>query len=246
MSKLPPIQRRFELAINPVNPDATDVYMYGWVTDEKWYDDEECIATKEVREQLLAIKTGVINLHINSYGGSAFDGIAIHNLLKQHSATVNVYVDGIAASAASVIAMAGDKIFMPANTMLMIHRASSWARGNADELRKEAEALDKLDISVQASYRGRFIGTDEELHTLLSVDTYLPAAEAKALGFCDEILEDPPKEPPAPPEASAKPPKNAILNKYGFQNTLSDPPEKPQPHLRISKYMEAFFNGLDN
>jgi ATP-dependent protease ClpP protease subunit len=236
------ITKRFELSANPVNPDATDIYLYGYVTDKRWWDDDECIATKEVREALLSIKTSVINLHINSPGGDAFDGIAIHNLLKQHSATVNAYVDGIAASAASLIIMAADKIFMPANTMLFIHRASTIAWGNAEALRKEAEDLEKLDAAVLASYKTRFVGTEEELAALLGEETLLNANEAKALGLCDEVLEDIPKKPPD--NNNGEPPKNAILSRYGYKNEIM-PLERPQTSLNLSKCLEAFFNGFE-
>jgi len=139
--ELAKIQRRFELSVSPDNPNVTVVYMYGYVTDARYWEEDEVIATREVREQLKAITTPEIELHINSFGGYAFDGIVIHNLLKQHASKVTAFVDGVAASAASVILMAADKIIMPANTMLMIHCAHTFAWGNAAALRKEAEDL---------------------------------------------------------------------------------------------------------
>jgi ATP-dependent protease ClpP protease subunit len=249
------IKRRFELSVSPQNPDVTVMYLYGYVTDERWWDDEEVIATKEVREALLAVNTQEIHVHINSYGGYAFAGIAIHNLLKNHAAKVTCFVDGVAASSASVIAMAGDKIVMPANTMLMIHGASTVACGNAAELRKAAAELDKLNVAVTASYQSRFVGTDAELSALLETDTWLTAADALALGLCDEIAADaaaqPPPEPtppeptppPEPPQAEQQ--KQQVLQKYGATNAATQNAPKPEVNPRISKCLEAFFNGLE-
>lgn len=240
--ELPKIQKRFELSASPDNPDVTVVYLYGFVTDAQYWDDEEVIATKEVREKLLSIKTPEIHLHINSFGGYVFDGIAIHNLLKNHPAKITGYVDGVAASAASLILMAADKIIMPANTLIMIHSAHTIAWGNAAQLRKEAEDLEKIDSAVRASYQSRFVGTEDDLVALLGTDTWLPAAEAVALGLCDEVLAEA-KPPDDPPEA--EPPKAAVLKKYGYTNAINEPDPKPQAKMLLSKCLSAFFNGME-
>lgn len=241
--EFPRIQKRFELSASPDNPDVTVVHLYGFVTDTQYWEDDEVIATKEVREKLLSIKTPEIHLHINSFGGYVFDGIAIYNLLKAHSAKVTAFVDGIAASAASVIVMAADKIVMPANTMLMIHCAHTIAWGNAAQLHKEAEALEKIDAAVRASYQSRFMGTEAELIALLESEAWLTAPEAKALGLCDEVIDEtpPPEENPPPDE----PPKNAVLRKYGYTNATTTPDPKPQAKLLLSKCLTAFFNGTE-
>jgi ATP-dependent protease ClpP protease subunit len=234
------ITKRFELSVSQEKPNVTVVYMYGYVTDEHWFRDEEVIYTKEVREKLQSITTPEIELHINSPGGNAFDGIAIHNLLKQHSAKVTAYVDGWAASAASVILMAADKIIMPANTMLMIHGAWTFACGNAAELRNKATMLEKLDSAVRASYQSRFVGTEDELSALLETDTWLTAEEAKALGLCDEVYDAAPDAPPKETQ-STEPPKNAILEKYGFKANNSKHEPLPKPKATIYKGLLAFF-----
>lgn len=136
------------------------------------------------------LKQKKIHVHINSGGGSAFDGVAICNQLKQHSAEIIVHIDGWAASAASVIAMAGDKIIMPSNTMMMIHQASTFEYGNADLFEKTARNLRKIDSALAASYKKRFVGTDEELKQLLKDETWLTAEEAVALGLADEIADE--------------------------------------------------------
>ncbi|MEX0135395.1 Clp protease ClpP [Bacillus nitratireducens] len=152
-----------------------------------WFSENNAEA---VRRKIQDVKAEKIHVHINSGGGSAFDGVAICNLLKQHDAEIIVHIDGWAASAASVIAMAGDKIIMPSNTMMMIHQASTIEYGNADFFEKTARDLRKIDSALAASYKKRFVGTDEELKQLLKDETWLTAEEAVALGLADEIADE--------------------------------------------------------
>lgn len=152
-----------------------------------WFSENNAEA---VRRKIQDVKAEKIHVHINSGGGSAFDGVAICNQLKQHDAEVIVHIDGWAASAASVIAMAGDKIIMPSNTMMMIHQASTFEYGNADLFEKTARDLRKIDSALAASYKKRFVGTDEELKQLLKDETWLTAEEAVALGLADEIADE--------------------------------------------------------
>lgn len=146
------------------------------------------IRAKDFREALLALgPVSEIMVSINSPGGSVFDGNAIHNMLKRHKARVVVTVDGIAASIASVIAMAGDEIVMPENAMMMIHDPSSFVGGNSRDLRKEAEALDKIKPSLIASYRAKSGLDDDEIAELMAKETWLTAEDALAFGFADTI-----------------------------------------------------------
>ena len=125
------------------------MYIDGEIVTDEYYDtDTSAAGFRDALKDLGDVKT--INLHINSPGGSVFEGIAIYNMLKQNKAHINVYVDGLAASIASVIAMSGDAIFMPSNSMLMIHNPWTMAIGNASELRKQADDLDKItESSIQ-------------------------------------------------------------------------------------------------
>ncbi|PEJ56370.1 peptidase S14 [Bacillus toyonensis] len=152
-----------------------------------WFSENNAEA---VRRKIQDVKAEKIHVHINSGGGSAFDGVAICNQLKQHSAEIIVHIDGWAASAASVIAMAGDRIIMPSNTMMMIHQASTFEYGNADLFEKTARDLRKIDSALAGSYKKRFVGTDEELKQLLKDETWLTAEEAVALGLADEIADE--------------------------------------------------------
>lgn len=130
-----------------------------------------------------------INVVINSNGGDVFQGIAIGNLLKAHSAKINIIINGIAASAASIVAMAGDTVKMYPNAQLMVHKAWTYEEGNAKALKKAAERLDKIDESVITSYEKRFNGTRDELNKLLDNETFMTAEEAIGYGLADSIVE---------------------------------------------------------
>ena len=126
---------------------SADLCFFGDINSEslgewqKYYPEDK--APKDVQDFLDQVgDVEKLNVHINSGGGSVFGGIAIYNILKRHKAEITVYVEGIAASIASVIAMAGDKIIIPANAQMMVHKPSSITWGNADDMRKEADVLD--------------------------------------------------------------------------------------------------------
>lgn len=128
-----------------------------------------------------------ITLEINSYGGDVFMGIDIMNTLRAHEGNVTVIVTGIAASAASVIAMGADVVKMYSNTQMMVHNAWTIVAGNAKQLRKRADDLDSLGESVLACYTHRV--DEETVKKLLDEETYMTATKAKEYGFIDEILE---------------------------------------------------------
>jgi ATP-dependent Clp protease protease subunit len=128
-------------------------------------------------------------LRINSPGGSVFDAVAIYNAIKRHSGTVTVWIDGIAASAASYIAMAGDEVVMPENAFLMIHDPAGMVMGSATDMRAMAEALDKIKGSLLQGYAAKSGRSPEEIAPLMSAETWLDAKDALDLGFADRIVE---------------------------------------------------------
>ena len=130
-----------------------------------------------------------LTLRLNSPGGSVFDAVAIYNALKRHAGPVSVWIDGIAASAASYIAMAGDEVVMPENAFLMIHDPSGFAMGTAADMRAMAEALDKIKGSLVAGYVAKSGGAEADIAALMARETWLDAAEALALGFADRLAE---------------------------------------------------------
>jgi len=129
-----------------------------------------------------------INVRINSRGGEVDHAFSIFNYLKAHKATVNVRVDGVAMSSGSIIAMAGDHIEMPANTLMMVHNPWTFASGSAADLRKEADNLDAFESALRATYMARTGKTEDEIKALLDDETYMTAAEAVELGFADVVL----------------------------------------------------------
>jgi ATP-dependent Clp endopeptidase proteolytic subunit ClpP len=128
-----------------------------------------------------------LTVRINSPGGSVFDGVAIYNALKRHDARVTVWVDGIAASIASMIAMAGDDVVMPENAMLVLHDPSGLVAGTAADMRAMADALDRMKAGMVAAYRDKSGRDDAEIEALMAAETWLSAAEAVDLGLADRV-----------------------------------------------------------
>lgn len=175
------------------NENNADIYIFGEIVTSgyEWYESD--VSASGFQKDLKGLgEVDTINLHINSPGGSVFDGIAIYQMLVQHKAKINVYIDGLAASIASVIAMAGDNIYIPKNAMLMVHNPWTMAVGNASELRKQADDLDKIGQSMQESYLSKTSGKldQETLQKLLDDETWLSADDAVTYGFADEVLEE--------------------------------------------------------
>lgn len=130
-----------------------------------------------------------VTLRLNSPGGDVFDSLAIYNVIKRHPGEVSATIDGLAASGASVVAMAADKIAMPENAFMMIHKVSGGVIGNADDMRDFADAMDKFDSGLVATYAARTGQSIEKITEMLADETWLTAAEAKELGFADEVIE---------------------------------------------------------
>ena len=164
--------------------------IYGEVISEtwKWSDDEvSAYSFKDAIENLGDVTEIVVN--INSPGGDVFEGLAIHNILKRHDAKVTVNIDGLCASIASVIAMAGDTIRMPKNALMMIHNAMTSDFGNANELRETADLLDKVTSQLMTTYLDKSESLNEAtLKVLLDAETWLTADEAKHYGLVDEVI----------------------------------------------------------
>lgn len=139
---------------------------------------------------LLKKAAGPIDLHINSSGGDVFEGLAIYNLLKASPNHITVYIDGLAASIASVVAMAGDRIYIPANAMLMIQAPWTSAQGNSKELRKLAADLDRLAESMKNIYIDRTGGrmSRQTITKLMDQEAWLTSSEVLEYGLADKVL----------------------------------------------------------
>ena len=142
------------------------------------------------KRQLKGVTAKQITLRINSEGGSVFQGHAIYNTLRDHPADINVKIDGLAASIASIIAMAGDTIEMAENAFMMIHDPWTLAAGTADELRTQADMMDKVREKLLNTYVKRTGGDEEKISNMMSEETWMDAEEALQHGFIDSINEE--------------------------------------------------------
>lgn len=178
-------------------PDTLELYIYSKVEGD-WYDwdgnkhDSETSATHFREELEKHPDAREITVYINSLGGSVMEGVAIYNQLKRHPAHKTVYVDGFACSVASVIAMSGDEVIMPRNTVMMIHNAWTVAIGNASELRKAADDLDVLNKASMQAYllKAGDKLTEEQLTEMLDKETYLTAAQCIEYGLADRFADE--------------------------------------------------------
>lgn len=170
---------RLEAKGDAVELDIYDVIGSGWFGG---------VSAKSVVDALKPHKNAKsITVNLNSPGGDAFDGISIYNVLARHKAPVTVNIDGLAASAASVIAMAGDEINMAENAMMMIHNAWGLALGGGDDMRHTADMLDKLDAQIMNTYASRTGGDAETIKGQMDDETWFTADEALADGFATSV-----------------------------------------------------------
>lgn len=167
---------------------TANINIYGDITSYPW--TEKDVSAYNLSKEIEGLDVEQINIYLNSYGGEVAEGIAIYNSLKRHKAAVKTVCDGMACSIASVIFMAGDERIMNNASLLMIHNAWTYTSGNADQLRKEADDLDKIsNLSVKA-YMEHINISEEELKTLLDAETFLSPDEALEYGFATAIIGD--------------------------------------------------------
>ena len=172
--------------------DNLELYIYSTVeSDGFWWNSET--SARHFKDELAKHPNAKeITVYINSLGGSVMEGIAIYNQLKRHPAHVTVQIDGFACSIASVIAMAGDTVIMPKNTVMMIHNAWTIAVGNSKELHKAADDLEVINQASRQAYLEKAGGklSEDKLTELLDGETYLTAAQCMELGLIDSFGDD--------------------------------------------------------
>lgn len=166
--------------------NSADLILYGDIGDS-WLDD---VSSKNIANELKNLDVSTINLRINSGGGDVFTAIAISNLLKNHKANVIAHIDGLAASAATIITSACDKVIMPKNALFMIHNPWTVVGGEAKDMIKTAEQLDKVKNSIINTYKSKTNLEIEEISKLMDEETWLDPYEAKEKGFIDEISDE--------------------------------------------------------
>ncbi|EPO5265197.1 ClpP-like prohead protease/major capsid protein fusion protein [Providencia rettgeri] len=166
-----------------ISETSADIYIYDEIG--MWG-----VSAKRFTEDLISLgNISHINLHIHSPGGEVFEGIAIYNQLKNHNATITVYIDGLAASMASVIAMVGDEVKMPKNAMMMIHKPWGVSWGDANDMRDYADLLDKVENVLIPAYMEKTGKTKEEIEAMLGEETWLTAEECVEHGFANTVIE---------------------------------------------------------
>lgn len=190
------MERMWEIK-QSASPDTLDLYIYGDVESDgyDWWKGqviESETSANHFRDELAKHPNVVqINIFINSYGGSVFEGTAIYNQLKRHTAHKTVYIDGFACSIASVIAMAGDEVVMPKNALMMIHNMWMAVCGNAAELRKAANDLDTINTAGRGAYLDKAGNKLDEaaLVEMMDAETWLTAEQCIQYGLADRYAE---------------------------------------------------------
>ncbi|MFI6251507.1 head maturation protease, ClpP-related [Streptomyces sp. NPDC051016] len=179
---------------NAADPDEAELLLYDEVGG--WWG---CTADQMIAD-LRGVTAPNLRVRINSPGGSVFEGVAIANALRSHPANVTIQVDGIAASIASVIAMAGDRIEMAPNTMMMIHDASGLCMGNAADMAEMEELLDLISDNIADAYAARAGGTRDQWRERMRAETWYLPDDAVENGLADEAISMPKAADPAEPD----------------------------------------------
>ena len=168
------------------NDDETrTLYLEGVIAEQSWFDDD--VTPAMFKEELFS-GSGPITLHVNSPGGDCIAASQIYTMLMEYPFDVTVQIDGMAASAASVIAMAGTKVTMSPTSMIMVHNPFTAAMGDSDEMRKAIQLLDEVKESIINAYQIKTGLSRTKLSHLMDSETWMNAKKALELGFCDEIL----------------------------------------------------------
>lgn len=182
------VKKYYNLVKNDDGSKA-EIYIFGDITSWEW--DESDVSSYTLAKELAALgDVQEIDVHINSYGGEVSEGLAIYSQLKNNKARVTTYCDGFACSIASVVFMAGNSRVMNEASLLMIHNPWTYAKGNAKELRKEADDLDIIAQASMNAYLSKVNIKREELTELLDAETWLTPQEALLKGFATAMESD--------------------------------------------------------
>lgn len=183
-----PKQLKFWNLVKNEEEKTAELILYGSIGSDEYWDDISDKVFKQDIENLGDVEN--ITLHINSPGGSVFSAVAIANTLKNHKAKVTANIDGLAASAATIITSACDTVRMPKNALFMIHNPITFAYGNNQEMQKTVEMLDKIKNSIIETYLSKTKADKKTLSELMDNETWMDAETAKEYGFIDEIVDE--------------------------------------------------------
>ena len=210
-------------------PDARTLYLEGAIAEESWFDDD--VTPAAFKADLLA-GGGPVTIWINSPGGDCVAAAQLYNMLMAYPGDVTVKIDGIAASAASVIAMAGTRVQMSPVSLMMIHNPLTVAMGDSEEMRKAIQLLDEVKESILNAYEIKTGLSRTKLSHLMDAETWMNAKKAVELGFCDEVMFQPEAAPAAPEDSftfSRRAVTNCLLSKLKARI-----PEPEQPKVKVS------------
>ncbi|MFT3952773.1 MAG: Clp protease ClpP [Oscillospiraceae bacterium] len=225
-----------------------DIYIFGDIVTPDWqgcyemWGDTSTTSGLSLVNDIRGLGVGTINVHINSYGGDVSEGLAIYNALKNHAAKIRTYCDGFACSSASVIFMAGDERIMNDASILMIHNAWVSATGDANQLRKEAETLEKLMTALCAAYKTGVTVDDEQLKAMLDAETWILPEDAVTMGFATAT-----ETKPASSKAAAAAKKSVyarMTSKDGVSILHVALPEAKQPEPKPENRLKNFIESL--
>ena len=209
--------------------ESRTLYLDGVIAEESWFSDD--ITPSMFKEELFA-GNGPITIHLNSPGGDCIAASQIYTMLMDYPADVTVQIDGVAASAASVIAMAGTTVRMSPTALMMVHNPWTTAMGDAEDMRKAIDLLSEVKESIINAYQIKTGLSRAKLSNIMDAETWLNAHKAKELGFCDEVLyeesDESAEEPGAKPDFifSAKTAALVLMNKV--MATIPKPPKEPE------------------
>lgn len=172
--------------------EETTVWLYDFIGFDAWTGTG--VSAEAFAKEIAAIKTPVIRLRINSPGGSVFDGRAMYAALKSHPSKVIASIEGVAASAATSVAMAADEVQMVKGSMFMIHNAWTIAMGNANDLVETAALLEKIDGNLVADYTGKTGKSEQQVKDWMAAETWFNAQEAVDAGFADAVVDGEPAQ----------------------------------------------------
>lgn len=173
------------LEVRNADGEEADILIYDAIA---WY----AISAEAVARELSKVKAKTLNVRINSPGGDVFDGVAIHNTIRRFNGRKVIHIDGIAASAASFIAMAGDEVIMHQGSFMMIHNAEAIVMGDHRTMREVADVVDKITGSIAGLYARRTEKDADEIRLLMDAETWFTDQEAVEFGLADRIDEDTP------------------------------------------------------
>ena len=215
-------------------PDARVLRLEGTIAEESWFDDD---VTPALFKADLNAGSGPITVWINSPGGDCVAAAQIYNMLMDYPGDVTVKVDGIAASAASVIAMAGTRVLMSPVSTMMIHNPLTVAMGDSDEMRRAIQMLDEVKESIINAYEIKTGLSRAKLSHLMDAETWMDAGKAVELGFADEVMKRPAEtedmEPPAVTMLYSKAAAvNSLMDKIAEKCKTNRPAPKAEPRGR--------------